>query len=78
MIKQFRIETIVKKSDSPFILTFNEKFQLIGDRGRALEGYVRKGMRVQATGHLHQNDFLIEEILFPDGVQKGNQLNVYL
>lgn len=77
MIEHFKIETIVKKSDSPFILTFNDKFQLIGDRGRALEGYVRKGMRVQAEGHLHRDDFLIEELLFLDGVQKGNQLNIY-
>jgi isopenicillin N synthase-like dioxygenase len=77
MIEQFRISKIVKKSESPFILTFNDKFQLIGDKGRALEGYVEKGMRIQAEGHMNKGDFLIEGIHFPDGVVLGRQSNVY-
>ena len=77
MVRRFRIKTIVKKSESPFILTLNDNNQLIGDRGRALEGYIKKGMLVKAEGFTRGDDLLIENILFPEGVQKGVQLNMY-
>jgi hypothetical protein len=78
MIETFQIKKIVKQSDSPFILTFNEDKHLIGDKGRALEGYVQKGMNIQASGFYRGNDFLIEDLTFLDGVVTGGQLNIYL
>lgn len=77
MVKTFKIETVIKKSESPFILTLNDTNHLIGDYARALEGYVQKGMNVKAEGNTRGDDLLIEKIDFTDGVKKGVQLNKY-
>jgi hypothetical protein len=50
---------------------------LIGDKARALEHYVKKGMRVKAEGRARGDDLLVEHILFSDGVKKGVQINMY-
>jgi len=76
MIRNFKIKKIVKKSDSPFILTINNTNQLIGDKARALEGYMMEGMNIKIEGHTHGKDFLIEQLNFTDGVQKGAQLDI--
>ena len=77
MVKQFKVETIVKKCDSPCIITLNENHQLIGNLARSMENYIRKGFKVQATGHVKGNDFLVEKLFFLDGVVKGVQINKY-
>lgn len=77
MIKHFRVETIVKKSENPFILTLNNTNHLIGDYARALERYIQKGMNVKAEGNTRGDDILIERIDFTDGVQIGVQINKY-
>ena len=68
------IKTVVKQSESPFILTLNDRFQLIGDKARALEGYIQKGMDIAVTGYTRGDDFLIERMTFNE-LQKGVQIN---
>lgn len=75
MIKQFKIVQIVKKSESPFILTLNDTNHLIGNKARALENYMKKGMHVLVNGYYHDQDFLVEDIDFVDGVLKGAQID---
>ena len=77
MIREFKIDKITKKSESPFILTINGVNQLIGSKARALETYVRREMRVRAFGHLKGDDFLIEVLNFLDGVYKGATINIW-
>lgn len=76
MIKEFKINEIFKKSESPFILTINGVNHLIGDKARALETYVRREMRVRVFGHLNGKDFMIGSIDFLDGVNKGATINI--
>lgn len=70
------IQKVVKKSESPFILTLNDRFQLIGDQARALEGYMQKGMDVAVVGYTRGDDFLIERMTFNE-LKKGVQINRY-
>ncbi len=74
----FTIETVVKQSNSPCIITLNGRFQLIGDNARALEEYMRPGMKCAAVGYTRGKDFLIERLTFTDGVVKGLQVNRYV
>jgi hypothetical protein len=79
MIQKFRIKTIVRgEEDGPFKITLNDDKHLIGDLGRAVEGYMQKGMEVHAEGHYHGPDFLIEDLKFLGDVIIGGQLNIYL
>ena len=76
MVQQFKIKRIVKKSDSPFIITLNDHYQLIGNKARILEKYIKRGMNAKVSGYMHGNDFLIEVLDFPDGVVKGAQIDL--
>jgi hypothetical protein len=78
MTRRFRIAQIVKRSESPFILTLNNNNHLIGDRARALEGYMQEGMNVSVSGYFRDADFLIENIDFLDGVKKGVQVDTII
>lgn len=76
MQENIKIESCIRIGESPFILTLNNKFQFVGDKARALENFCKKGMKAQVNFHMCNNDFLVDDILFPKEYQKGTQLNI--
>lgn len=73
-----KIESCMQISESPFILTLNNKFQFIGDEARALEHFCQEGAEARIQFHMSNKDFIVENIRFPEGAQKGNNINIYI
>ena len=72
-----KIESCTQISESPFILTLNNKFQFIGDEARALEHFCQEGSEARIEYHMSNKDFIVEHIRFSEEAQKGTQINIY-
>ena len=77
MFEHIKIKDVIQTCDSPFIITLNDKFQLIGDEARAMGQYCQEGMKARVQYHMSNSDFIVEKILFPELV-KGVQINTYI
>ena len=77
MYEHIKIENVIQTCDSPFIITLNNKFQLIGDEARAMGQYCQKGMKARVQYHMSNADFIVEKIRFPE-LFKGVQISTYI